>query len=269
MPHVVERPGRRVHPRPDHRLVEVEIRCARAALIQIHGELELIDVKHTVHVVHVFLEQLLGCGRGQDGFERRRLAQRDLDRAEAAPGDAEHAHLAVRPRLAREPGDDLLRILLLLRRVFALGRHSFAVAEAANVHPSADEPALGEIRVLTVIADRLVVVLSIRQVFEERRKSIGLFAARRHVERRREPHPVAHRNPSLLDLDAIARRRGRQRRCGRRGGRRRPAGGRHGRRRHCGGRHCCAQDQKDAPQHGRGGRCVRGPRCPRMPSHQP
>ena len=60
-----------------------------------------------------------------------------LQRVEAAPGDAHHAYVAVRPRLVRQPGNDLLAVELLLLRVFAVGGNAFAGAEAADIHAGA------------------------------------------------------------------------------------------------------------------------------------
>jgi hypothetical protein len=46
------------------------------------------------------------------------FARGDLQRVEAAPGNAEHADLAGAPALPRDPGDDFQRVVLLLLRVF-------------------------------------------------------------------------------------------------------------------------------------------------------
>src|ERR1700678_3346244 len=171
MLHVVERPGWGVHAWADHRLVQAEVRRSGTPLIQIHREFEFIDVKYAVDVVHVFLEQLLGGGNGENGLERGGLPQRHLDRIETSPGYAQHSDLAVRPGLTGEPGNDFLRILLLLCRVFSIGRRSLALAESPYIDACADIAAPCEISVGPIVACGLIVVLSIREVFEQRRKA--------------------------------------------------------------------------------------------------
>ena len=72
-------------------LVERKIRRAAAALIEVHGHLEFIDVQDPVHVVHVLREQRLGRCDGDDRLERRGLTHGHLDGVESAPRDPEHA----------------------------------------------------------------------------------------------------------------------------------------------------------------------------------
>jgi len=95
MLHVHQRPRRRIHPRANRGLIQREIGCTGSALIQIHGQFEFINMEYSIHVMHVFLEQLIGRVNSQNGLERRRLSQGHLDGIEASPGDSQHAHVAV------------------------------------------------------------------------------------------------------------------------------------------------------------------------------
>ena len=100
---------------------------------------------HAVDVVHVVLVQVVGSLDGDDRFQRGRIAHRHVDGVERAPGDAEHADVAVRPGLGRKPGDDRLAILLLLVGVFVGDQLARALAGAADIDARDDIAALNEI----------------------------------------------------------------------------------------------------------------------------
>ena len=161
---------------------------------------------------------------------------------------------AVRPRLAREPGDDLIAVRLLLRGVLPVGRRPLAVAEAAYVDARAHVAAPRKVGVLAVVAHRLVVILSIRQVLEQSGEALGRLRARRHVERHGEAHTVVYGYPGLFELHPVA--------CRRRG--------QLGRDRGCRCERCPERREGGEPER-RASRSqrVRGPRRPRTPSHQP
>src|ERR1700689_2544486 len=109
----------------------------------------------------------------------------------------------------REPCDNLFRILLFLRRIFPVGGRSFAHAEAANVDASTDKPSLGEVGMGAEVANRLVVILAIRQVFEEGGVSFTRRKRSRQIQSNSQTNAIAHRDPGILDSYAV-RRRGRR-----------------------------------------------------------
>jgi hypothetical protein len=87
-------------------------RCFSNRLAALRSGSRVFDA---IHVVNVFREGRLGGGDGENRLQRRRSAHGHLDRVGAAPGDAKHGDLAVRPALPCEPRDDAVAVLLLLR----------------------------------------------------------------------------------------------------------------------------------------------------------
>ena len=63
---------------------------------------------------------VVGRAERDHRLQLRRPARGDLQPVEAAPGDADHADAAGAPGLAREPGDDLEGVVLLLLQIFVL-----------------------------------------------------------------------------------------------------------------------------------------------------
>ena len=84
------------------------------------------------HVVAVVGIAVVGRAGGDDRLQRRRPVARDLQRVEAAPGDAHHADRAAAPGLRGEPGDHLDGVGLLLRQIF-VGEQAVGIAGAAHV----------------------------------------------------------------------------------------------------------------------------------------
>jgi hypothetical protein len=159
-------------------------------------------VDDAVDEVHVLLVEILGCIDGDDRLERGRVAQRHLDRVEAAPGDAEHADIAVGPGLLRQPVDDDLAIVLLDVRVFVRNQAALARTGAANIDRGDDVAALHEVRVERKVPGACL-GLAIRQVLEQHWVPFASPATCRHIQIRRQSHAIPHRDARLVDPDRI------------------------------------------------------------------
>src|SRR5690348_7803831 len=95
------------------------------------------------------------------------MAHSHLKRVEPAPGDANPPNISVRPGLMSQPGYDLLAVGLLLLRIFALGRNTFACAEAADINASAHVAAAGKVSMLRIITRSSAIVLAIGKILEQ------------------------------------------------------------------------------------------------------
>ena len=129
-----------------------------------------------------------------DAGERRRLLDRHPPLRHAEIGLADAADLAVRPGLAAEPFDDVVKVFLLV----AVEQAEFAarLAAAADVHVGVD------VTVLQIKLDRAgfapeelrrgrqrIVVVAVRRRRQQHRKPA---LALRHVQRDRDLHAVMH-----------------------------------------------------------------------------
>ena len=195
-------PGLGVKAVAEVRLVDDVVRGAGPGVVQILAHLPRVHVHDAVHEVHVVLVEVLGGVHGDDGLEGRRVATRHLNGVEAAPRDAEHANISVAPGLFRQPVDDHLAILVFPVGVLVGNQPALAVAGAAHVHRCQDIAAFDEVRVEGEIAGPRL-GFAIGQVLEDDRKGLPLDIPRRHVEIRREPHPVGQGDPDLLHLHLI------------------------------------------------------------------
>jgi hypothetical protein len=162
------------------------------APFQIAGEMG------AAHVVHVVGIAVVGRAIGDDGLERRGPAGRDLERVEAAPGDAHHADGAAAPGLLREPGDRLDRVVLFLLQIF-VEHHPFGIAGAADIEPHAGIAVGRDIGMRVVVPVARAVAPAIGDIFEDRRHGLALGILR-HPDARREPGAVRHRDPHRLDM---------------------------------------------------------------------
>ena len=144
---IKQRPGRSVEAWAQNFFVERVIGSAGHAGRHVHVQLELIDVRHAVDVVHVVVKKFGGGVHRDDGLEFGRVPHGHLQGVEAAPGDAHHSHVAVGPGLVRQPGNDLQAVELLLLGILAIGGNALAAAEAADVDAGADVSAAGEVGV--------------------------------------------------------------------------------------------------------------------------
>ena len=133
-------------------VVELEVGRAGHGVIEVMAHHPRIGVNDAVHVMHVLEVEVLGRHHRDEGFERRRVAGRHLDGIEAAPGDAEHADVAVGPVLLRQPVDHFLAVVELDVGVLVGNRVSLTVAGATNIDPRHDVTVIEEIGVHRVIA---------------------------------------------------------------------------------------------------------------------
>ena len=117
---------------------------------------------------------VIGGPHGDDGLEGRRLARRDLQAVEAAPGNADHRHLAITPALFCQPGNGFAAVELFLHCVFVVDQ-AFAVAGAANIKAHAGIAVAGKIHVQTLVPCAGAVTLAVGNVFENDRNRL-LFA---------------------------------------------------------------------------------------------
>ena len=242
---VGEHPRRRVEALLEERLVDAEIGRARERVVQVLAHLPRVHVDDAVHEVHVVLVEVVGGVDRDERLQRGRVAHRHVDRVEPAPRDAEHADVAVRERLLRQPVDHDLAVLLLDVAVLVGDDAPGAVAGAADVHPRHHVAALHEVGVhRPVAAARLG--LAVRQVFEDDGKALASGGAVRHVEVGSERHAAGQRNRGVIEAHAVFRGRcGERRGSGRRG---RRQGGKDQK---CGGARARCLHLKDASPQGR------------------
>ena len=150
------------------------------------------------HVMHVVAIAIVGRAQRDDRLERRRPARRDLQRVEATPRDAEHADCAAAPRLGRQPGDDLERVVLLLPAVL-VGQHAVGLARAADVDAHGGVAVAGEVRMGERVPLRRPVALAVGQILEQGGDG-GALRVLRQPQPRGEAGAVGERDPGVLDL---------------------------------------------------------------------
>src|ERR1700694_1042890 len=126
------------------------------------------------------------------------MPHRHLQRRETSPGDAEHAHVAIRPRLMRQPCNDLLAINVLLLGIFSLRWSAFAGAETADVHAYTHVSPPREISMLRIVSRSGAIVFSVRQVLQQGREFLSRLGAVRRVER------SARRTPSFIGIQTFS-----------------------------------------------------------------
>ncbi len=145
----------------------------------------------TSRVVRIVVIAIVGGADRDDRLERLGREGRDLERVEAAPGDAEHADLAVAPGPVRQPVHHLDPVGRFGRRVRVRGQ-TLAVAVPADVHPDGGVAVARVPGVALVVTRGRPVGQAVRQVFEERRD--GLVGER-------APHPRVEQG-SVRERDA-------------------------------------------------------------------
>ena len=129
------------------------------------------------HVVDVVEITVVGRADAHDGAELGRAMGGDLQAVEAAPGDADHPHLARAEVLRGKPLDDLDAVGLLEGEVLVL-QDAVGVARTAQVDPRRNVAVAGEVGVHRLVVHRGVVVLAVRDVLEDGRYRVGLARPR-------------------------------------------------------------------------------------------
>ena len=180
---------------------DLRIGRVRAEGQQRRAPLQILIQQAATHVVGVVGVAVVGRAERDDRLERGRIEGGDLERVEAAPGDAHHADRAAAPALRRDPGDDLERVVQLLLGVL-VEQHAVGVARAAQIDPHGGIAGLREITVDRLVARAHEVALAIRDVLENRRYGLE-FGARGQPDPRRDPAAVGHGDPDVLDLDDV------------------------------------------------------------------
>jgi hypothetical protein len=89
----------------------------------------------------------------------------NLQAVEAAPGNADHRHLAITPALLCEPGNGFAAIELFLDGVFIVDQ-SFTVTGAPDIETHRCIAMAGKIHVQSLIPVAGVVAFAVRNVFE-------------------------------------------------------------------------------------------------------
>ncbi len=166
--------------------------------------LQVLVEQAAAHVVGVVGVAVVGRAERDDRLQRRRLQGRDLERVEAAPGDAHHADGARAPVLLGDPGDDLERVVLLLLGVL-VEQDAVGIAGAPQIDPDRGIAGLGEIAMDRLVPRPHEVPLAVRDVLQDRRhrRRLGILG---QPDPGRDPAAVRHRDPDVLDLDDLAER---------------------------------------------------------------
>ncbi len=135
-----------------------------------------------------------------------RLQRGDLQRIEAAPGDAHHAHRAVAPGLLGDPLQHLAAVVLLPGQVLVL-EHTFRLAGPAQIGAHAGIAVSREIGMRDRIPHGLEVPLAVGDKLENGRHRIPLGAFGQ-PDAGGEPDAVGQRDPHVLQLADAMRKRG-------------------------------------------------------------
>ena len=128
-------------------LVDDVVGRAGPRIVEVLAHLPRIHVDDAVHEVHVVLVEVVGGADGDDGLEGRRISHREVDRIEAAPRDAEHAHIAIGEGLLGKPIDDDFAVVVFLVGVFVGDQAALAVSGAAHIDAGDDVAAPNEVGV--------------------------------------------------------------------------------------------------------------------------
>ena len=149
------------------------------------------------HVVDVVAVAVVARAHGDHGAECGRAAGRDLEAVEAAPGDADHAHLARAPGLLGQPRDRLETVLLLERQVL-VEHDPVGVTAPAQVEANGGVAVAGEVGMVVGVAHGERVALAVGHVLEDRRHGVVLgVLGKPHPSG--EPGAVGHRDPGVVD----------------------------------------------------------------------
>ncbi len=157
---------------------------------------QLISQKTAAHVVHVVFVEIVGGAAGDDGLQRLRLPGGDLQPVEPAPGDPEHAHVAIAPGLRGDPVDDRHAVGQLVFGVF-IHQNAVGLAAADHVHAHAGIAVAGEVGVVDLVAPAGQIALAVGQIFENRGNGV-VARILGHPEPGRQAPPVRKRDPGMF-----------------------------------------------------------------------
>ncbi len=184
--------------RPDHLRIRRHVGDGEERAAPIH----VVAQEAAAHVMHIVVIAVDGGAHGDHGLQRRRLTIGGLQSVEAAPGDADHPHIAAAPGLLRQPGDDVAGVVLFLLQIFVM-EEAVGIAAAADIHAGAGIAVRGEPAMHGVVAQARAVAAPVGNIFKDRRhrRCVGPVG---NPQPRRQPPPVGHRNPLQLDFAELA-----------------------------------------------------------------
>ena len=170
-------------------------RIGRSGLVGQHlgAPVEIVGQQAAAHVVDVVGVAIHGRAAGHDRLQRRRAAEGELQSVEPAPGDTDHADIAIAPWLARNPGDHLFLVRELLLRILVV-EEAVRVPGTGDVDPNAGIARRSEDRMGGGIARRGAVTPAVRQVLQNRG---GGGARDRAPQSSRETPPVRELDPGI------------------------------------------------------------------------
>ena len=153
--------------------------------------------RHPPHVVHVVDVEVVGGARRDQSLECGWAPCRDLQRVEATPRVAEHAHVAVTPRLARGPLDGLDAVALFLFQVL-IAQDTIGIAAAAHVDANAGVAVAREVRMVDPVAASRDVAFAVGDVLDNCGHGM-LLGILGHPHARSHPRAIRQRDPDVLD----------------------------------------------------------------------
>ena len=160
------------------------------------GPIEIILRKTPANPVNVRGVAVVSGAHGDDGLEGGRLARGNLQAIEAAPGDADHGHLAIAPALLCEPGNGFAAIKLFLNGVFVFDQ-SFAVAGAADIQAHAGVTVSCKIHMQALIPRAGAVAFAVGDIFENNGNG-ALFAVFRQPHLGRKLRSILQGNEDIF-----------------------------------------------------------------------
>jgi len=146
--------------------------------------------------VHIVVVAVVGEADGDEGFQLRRAAGRDLQAVEATPGFAKHAKTAVTPGLCGDPGHHFQAVVLFLFEIFVI-QNAIGFTAAANVYPDAGITVSGKVGMANGISNGCSIVLSIGNVLKQSRARPGI-GLEWEPDAGGEPGAVSQRNPGIF-----------------------------------------------------------------------
>ena len=148
--------------------------------------------------MHIVVVAVVGEADGDEGFQLRRAAGRDLQAVEAAPGFTEHAKTAVTPGLRSDPGHHFQAVVVFLLEIFVI-QNAVGFTTAAQIYPDAGITVSGQVGVANGVTNGCSIVLAIGNVFQQGGKGPG-FCLQRKPDPGGEPGAVGQRNPGIFNF---------------------------------------------------------------------